>query len=207
MISGASRGAPRSGRYAIRSIVALSSPAEGHRRRASVTSTSGSHVPAPLAAVRGRRPSTANVAAIIAAEHEHVAVREVDQLEDAVDERVAERDERVDRTRREPDQEDLDEVAGVLTRLTPSQKDEQRRARAPTIGEPGRPDVGRRASCSRSGVGGTVGLLGERAGGGRPPPATSVAATSCGLRDLDEARRRRDHLERTSLPPLISCRS
>ncbi len=33
------------------------------------------------------------------ADHEHVAVGEVDQLEDAVDERVAEGDERVERRR------------------------------------------------------------------------------------------------------------
>ena len=39
------------------------------------------------------------------AEHEHVAVREVDQLEDPVDERVAERDQGVDETEREPVQE------------------------------------------------------------------------------------------------------
>ncbi len=39
-----------------------------------------------------------------AREREHVAVREVDQLQDAVDERVAEGDDAVDRAVREPDQ-------------------------------------------------------------------------------------------------------
>ena len=39
-----------------------------------------------------------------AGEREDVAVREVDQLQDAVDERVAERDDAVDRAVREADQ-------------------------------------------------------------------------------------------------------
>jgi hypothetical protein len=37
-------------------------------------------------------------------------VREVDELEDPVDERVAERDEGVDRSLRQPDQDDVEEV-------------------------------------------------------------------------------------------------
>ena len=68
-----------------------------------------------------RRPCTTIVAEIIAAEHEHVAVGEVDQLEDAVDERVAER--RRGRTGRRcviPIRRDSEERAPVLTRLTPS---------------------------------------------------------------------------------------
>jgi hypothetical protein len=48
------------------------------------------------------------------AEHEHVTVREVDQLEDAVHERVAERDERVDRAVRQPDERDRREVGEAL---------------------------------------------------------------------------------------------
>ena len=44
------------------------------------------------------------------AQREDVAVGEVDQLQDAVDERVAESDERVDRARRQTDQEDVEEV-------------------------------------------------------------------------------------------------
>ena len=58
-----------------------------------------------------------------AAEHEHVAVREVDQLEDPVDERVAERDERVDGAVREPDERDGEEVGRrPCTKLTASQR-------------------------------------------------------------------------------------
>ena len=44
------------------------------------------------------------------AEHEDVAVREVDQLEDAVDERVAERDQRVDHPERQADDEQVEQV-------------------------------------------------------------------------------------------------
>ena len=47
-------------------------------------------------------------------EREDVAVREVDQLQDAVDERVAERDEAVDRPVRQPDQADVDELRRAL---------------------------------------------------------------------------------------------
>ena len=43
-------------------------------------------------------------------EREHVAVGEVDQLQDAVDERVAERDDAVDRAAREPVEADVDEL-------------------------------------------------------------------------------------------------
>jgi hypothetical protein len=41
-------------------------------------------------------------------------VGEVDQLQDSVDERVAERDERIDRARRQADQEDVEEVVGPV---------------------------------------------------------------------------------------------
>jgi hypothetical protein len=41
-------------------------------------------------------------------------VGEVDQLEDAVDERVAERDEREDGALRQPDDEDVEEIRRVL---------------------------------------------------------------------------------------------
>ena len=47
-------------------------------------------------------------------EREDVAVREVDQLQDSVDERVAEGDEAVDEPVRQPDQPDLDELLRVL---------------------------------------------------------------------------------------------
>src|ERR687887_1290336 len=53
-------------------------------------------------------------------EHEQVAVREVDQLDDAVDERVAERDQGDDRAVRDADQQDLQQelqaLAGVAAR-------------------------------------------------------------------------------------------
>ncbi len=108
VISGASRGAPRNGRYATRSIVALSTP------QAAIATSSDTTIAATSATRRrvrvkvedreehrrGEQP----------AEHEHVAVREVDQLEDPVDERVAERDERVERAVREADEPDRDEV-------------------------------------------------------------------------------------------------
>jgi hypothetical protein len=44
-------------------------------------------------------------------------VGEVDQLEDPVDERVPERDERVDRARREADDQDIEEVRRVLDQV------------------------------------------------------------------------------------------
>jgi hypothetical protein len=44
-------------------------------------------------------------------------VREIDQLEDAVDERVAERDEGVQRPLRDPDQEDSEEGVRVLREI------------------------------------------------------------------------------------------
>jgi hypothetical protein len=58
-------------------------------------------------------------------EHEDVAVREVDQLEDAVDERVAQRDERVDGAVREPDERDREEVRRALDEVHPEPQDEQ----------------------------------------------------------------------------------
>jgi hypothetical protein len=44
-------------------------------------------------------------------------VREIDQLEDAVDERVAERDEGVQRPLRDPDQEDSEEGVRVFREI------------------------------------------------------------------------------------------
>ena len=60
-----------------------------------------------------------------AAEHEHVAVREVDQLEDPVDERVAERDERVHGAVRQPDERDREEVRRPLDEVDRRARDEQ----------------------------------------------------------------------------------
>ena len=50
-------------------------------------------------------------------EHEVVPVGEVDQLDDSVDERVAQRDERVDRAVRDPDQRDFEEAVRRLDRV------------------------------------------------------------------------------------------
>jgi hypothetical protein len=52
-------------------------------------------------------------------------VREVDQLQDPVDEGVAERDEPVDGPVRQPDEEDLDEVARRLDEVNDEPDDEQ----------------------------------------------------------------------------------
>ena len=52
------------------------------------------------------------------ADHEHVAVREVQELEDAVDERVAERDQRVDAAERERVDGELDEGVHVVSQAT-----------------------------------------------------------------------------------------
>ena len=72
-----------------------------------------------------------NVAGHHPAEHEHVAVREVDQLEDPVHERVAERDERVHRAVRDARSgTPCVKVAGSLTRLIdkPDEQEEDERA-------------------------------------------------------------------------------
>ena len=50
-------------------------------------------------------------------QREHVAVGEVDQLQDPVDERVAERDQRVDRALRSPIRKMVKKSAGLWTRL------------------------------------------------------------------------------------------
>jgi hypothetical protein len=53
-------------------------------------------------------------------------VREVDQLEDAVDERVAERDEGVERAVRQPDQEDPEEPIPVLRQVDTEPDEDER---------------------------------------------------------------------------------
>ena len=50
-------------------------------------------------------------------EHEHVAVGEVDQLEDSVDERVPECDERIDAPDRQPDQHHLGPLGRCLDQV------------------------------------------------------------------------------------------
>ena len=69
------------------------------------------------------------------ADHEHVAVGEVDQLEDAVDERVAESDERVERAAREPDERELDERAPVLDQVDGEPRDDERDEDEPDRGD------------------------------------------------------------------------
>ena len=111
-ISGARRGAPRNGRYATNHSTRRGDRTH-HRndeaRRASARDSAPGETPADIPNSRrdehrgGDHP----------AEHEDVAVREVDQLEDAVDERVAERDERVERALGEPDEGDGGEVVSV----------------------------------------------------------------------------------------------
>ena len=66
-----------------------------------------------------------SVTVIIAAEHEHVAVREVDQLEDPVDERVAEGDQRVDHPDRQSDQEEVEEGRRVVDQVGAEPEDDQ----------------------------------------------------------------------------------
>jgi hypothetical protein len=73
-------------------------------------------------------------------------VGEVDELENPVDERVAERDQRVNRPVRETDQEDVDEFGWVLDQVDPepncdeSDEDEaedRENARARPVQKPG----------------------------------------------------------------------
>jgi RNA polymerase-interacting CarD/CdnL/TRCF family regulator len=65
-------------------------------------------------------------------------VREVDQLEDAVDERVAERDERVEGSLRDTDQQDPAEVVRSLDEVDPepdqNERDEQQTDGARRLG-------------------------------------------------------------------------
>ena len=91
LISGAIRGALRSGRYANRSITTprMAQPAIAARViriSSSQTGTTG---------VCGATERLQRAVADERPDHEDVAVGEVEELEDAVDERVAERDERV----------------------------------------------------------------------------------------------------------------
>ncbi|MEP6910323.1 MAG: hypothetical protein ABI896_07835 [Actinomycetota bacterium] len=50
---------------------------------------------------------------------------EIDQLQDSVDERVAERDQRVDRAGREADQEDVAEVGGLFVEVDSEPEEQQ----------------------------------------------------------------------------------
>src|SRR6185503_5719006 len=60
-------------------------------------------------------------------EREHVAVREIDELDDPVDHRVAESDQRVDAAVGDGEGEDLQEVARPLLRDADAEQDHERR--------------------------------------------------------------------------------
>ena len=79
-----------------------------------------------LEASSSPRTLTITVLATRPDEREHVAVREVDQLQDAVDERVAERDDAVDRAVREADQADVDELRRRLDEVDDEPEDDER---------------------------------------------------------------------------------
>jgi hypothetical protein len=73
-------------------------------------------------------------------------VGEVDELENPVDERVAERDQRVNRPVREADQEDVDEFGRVLDQIDPEpnrnendedEAEDRENARARPVQKPG----------------------------------------------------------------------
>src|SRR5262249_19155246 len=62
----------------------------------------------------------------IRARHEDLAVREIDHEQDAIDQRIAERDQRVDATLRQPKDEVTGETLGIVaTRLNVVDGDDQ----------------------------------------------------------------------------------
>ena len=112
------------------------------------------------------------------AEHEHVAVGEVDQLEDAVDERVAERDERVERAVRQPDQEDPEELVPVLREVDAEpDEDERDEGQADRRNDDG---GGRSSTSQRDGlrvyVGRDLGLLSQLGKGSEEPSPRVVCS-------------------------------
>ena len=109
VISGASRGALRSGLYAIRSTVTLMRP-QPSMATASETRIAGEQ---PDRRCLGEPELVDKDGSHHRPEHEHVAVREVDQLQDAVDERVSERDQGMESAVRQPYQENAEELIGA----------------------------------------------------------------------------------------------
>ena len=113
VISGASFGAARSGRYATRSIITFSVPLV---TIATISDASSPTIRARVAVASVRpilpEPSRRDERA----DHEDLAVGEVDQLDDSVDERVAERDQRPDRAVREAGDEVVAEPGEVAVR-------------------------------------------------------------------------------------------
>ena len=146
VIRGTSRGAPRNGLYAIRSTVTLMIP-QPTMAIPRTASTAGQMCVAESPAWRPNR-SDRQRHRDHPAEHEDVAVGEVDQLEDAVDERVAERDQRVDRAARDPDQKCLEEVRRRLLEVDRQPDDEQRDEREAEDGTGSIPVSRLTASCS-----------------------------------------------------------
>jgi hypothetical protein len=74
-----------------------------------------------------------------AGQREDVAVGEVDQLQDSIDQRVAERDQRIDRALRQADQEDVEEVGRVVDQVVGEPGYEQGDEAQPDEGQDGRP--------------------------------------------------------------------
>ena len=114
VISGAIRGALRSGRYANRSIDDAEHAGADHRgdEHERQQQVDREH--------RARRAAADDEHAVAdeRADHVDLAVREVQQLEDPVDHRVAERDQRVDAPERQPVDELLnEEVPGPHRRM------------------------------------------------------------------------------------------
>ncbi len=98
LMSGAIRGAFRSGRYAKRSIATPSTP---HPTIAPRIISRMSNQTATLGSCAPPEPGD-DPPADERTHHEHVAVREVEQLQDPVDHREPERDERVHAPERQP---------------------------------------------------------------------------------------------------------
>ena len=94
---------------------------------------SGGFVPSPKTSSAKRRGDHP-------ADHEHVAVGEVDQLEDPVDERVAERNEGVERAPRQPRQAELEERAPVLLEVDREPRDDEDDETQPDAGDDQRRD-------------------------------------------------------------------
>ena len=111
VIRGASRGAFRNGLYAMRSTVTLIRP-QPSMATARETRIAGSTEPTDERL--GQPELSDEHRGHHRAEHEDVAVREVDQLEDAVDERVAERHERIEGAVRDADEEHAEELLRCL---------------------------------------------------------------------------------------------
>jgi hypothetical protein len=76
-------------------------------------------------------------------------VGEVDQLEDAVDDRVAEGDEAVDGAVRQPDEEDVEEVARVLDEVPDQPEDDERDEPEPDRRDDARPPTAEYTERSR----------------------------------------------------------